>query len=55
MVKFNAKSNPQPSKTTHNTFIEIIWTVVPILDPRGDRYSFLPICSISSATSRKPI
>jgi cytochrome c oxidase subunit 2 len=31
MVKFNAKSNPQPSKTTHNTFIEIIWTVVPIL------------------------
>ena len=31
IVKFNAKSNPQPSKTTHNTFIEIIWTVVPIL------------------------
>ena len=31
MVKFNAKSNPKPSKTTHNTFIEIVWTVVPIL------------------------
>jgi len=31
IVKFNAKSNPKPSKTTHNTFIEIVWTVVPIL------------------------
>jgi cytochrome c oxidase subunit 2 len=31
IVKFNAKSSPQPSKTTHNTFIEILWTVVPIL------------------------
>jgi cytochrome c oxidase subunit 2 len=31
MVKFNAKANPVPSKTTHNTLIEVIWTVVPIL------------------------
>jgi len=31
MVKFNAKANPTPSKTTHNTFIEVVWTVVPIL------------------------
>lgn len=31
MVKFNAKSNPTPSKTSHNTFIEVVWTVVPIL------------------------
>ena len=31
MVKFNAKANPVPSKTTHNTFIEVIWTVVPVL------------------------
>jgi cytochrome c oxidase subunit 2 len=31
MVKFNAKANPVPSKTTHNTFIEILWTVVPII------------------------
>ena len=31
MVRFNAKSNPEPSKTTHNTFIEVVWTVVPIL------------------------
>ena len=31
MVKFNARSNPVPSRTTHNTFIEVIWTVVPVL------------------------
>jgi len=31
MVKFNARANPVPSKTTHNTFIEILWTVLPIL------------------------
>src|SRR5437868_4021837 len=31
MVKFNAKANPVPSRTTHNTFIEILRTVLPIL------------------------
>lgn len=31
MVRFKASANPVPSKTTHNTFIEIIWTAVPIL------------------------
>ncbi len=31
VVKFNARSNPVPSRTTHNTLIEIIWTVVPVV------------------------
>jgi len=31
IVRFNAKVHPVPSKTTHNTLIEVIWTVVPIL------------------------
>jgi cytochrome c oxidase subunit II len=31
MVRFNARANPVPSRTTHNTAIEIIWTVVPVL------------------------
>src|SRR5262252_910143 len=31
MVKFNARSNPVPSRTTHNTAIEVLWTVVPVL------------------------
>ena len=30
-VKFNAKANPVPSKTTHNTLIEVIWTIAPVL------------------------
>jgi len=31
MVRFNARANPVPSRTTHNTAIEIIWTVVPVV------------------------
>jgi cytochrome c oxidase subunit II len=31
MIRFNARMNPVPSKTSHNTLIEVIWTVVPIL------------------------
>jgi len=30
-VKFNAKANPVPSKTTHNTLIEVAWTLIPVL------------------------
>ncbi|QTD55311.1 cytochrome c oxidase subunit II [Parasphingorhabdus cellanae] len=31
MIRFRRGANPEPSKTTHNTFIEIVWTVVPVL------------------------
>ena len=31
VVRYRAKANPVPSKTTHNTFIEIIWTAIPVL------------------------
>ena len=31
VVRFRRGANPEPSKTTHNTFIEIIWTVIPVL------------------------
>jgi cytochrome c oxidase subunit 2 len=31
MVKFNAKANPVPSRTTHNTLIEVAWTIIPVL------------------------
>jgi cytochrome c oxidase subunit II len=30
-IRFNRKSNPVPSKTSHNTLIEIVWTLVPVL------------------------
>lgn len=31
VVKFNSKANPVPSRTTHNTLIEVAWTLVPVL------------------------
>jgi len=31
MFRFNERSNPNPSRTTHNTLLEVAWTVVPIL------------------------
>ena len=31
IVRFNAKANPTPAKFTHNTPIEVAWTLVPIL------------------------
>ncbi len=31
VVRFSEKANPTPSKTSHNTAIEIAWTVVPVL------------------------
>jgi cytochrome c oxidase subunit II len=31
IVRFNAKANPVPSTNTHNTLIEIAWTVIPII------------------------
>lgn len=30
-VRYNKKSNPVPAKWSHNTLIEVIWTVVPVL------------------------
>lgn len=30
-VKFNARANPVPSRTTHNTLIEVAWTLIPVL------------------------
>jgi cytochrome c oxidase subunit 2 len=31
IVRFNARANPTPTRTTHNTPIEIIWTIVPVI------------------------
>ncbi len=31
MYRFNERANPTPSKATHNTLLEVAWTVVPIL------------------------
>lgn len=31
MIRYNRRANPNPSKNSHNTLIEIIWTAVPVL------------------------
>lgn len=31
VLRFNSKTNPTPSKTSHNTVLEVLWTVIPIL------------------------
>jgi cytochrome c oxidase subunit II len=31
IVKFNEKANPVPSKTTHNSTVEVLWTVIPVV------------------------
>ena len=31
VVRFNERANPVPSKTSHNTMIQVAWTVVPVL------------------------
>jgi cytochrome c oxidase subunit 2 len=31
MVRFNARANPTPSRVTHNTLVEVAWTVIPVV------------------------
>ena len=31
MVRYNAKANPKPATWSHNTMIEVVWTLVPVI------------------------
>jgi cytochrome c oxidase subunit 2 len=31
ILRFNRSRNPTPSKTSHNTLVEVVWTVVPVM------------------------
>ena len=31
MVRYNRRANPTPSKTAHNTVLEVMWTIVPVI------------------------
>jgi cytochrome c oxidase subunit 2 len=31
IIRYNSKANPVPSKTHHNTLLEVAWTVIPVL------------------------
>ncbi|MBM3561189.1 MAG: cytochrome c oxidase subunit II [Alphaproteobacteria bacterium] len=41
--RFNERRNPKPSRTTHNTLVEVLWTVVPILILVGIGIPSLPL------------
>lgn len=43
VLRFNRRVNPVPSKTTHNTFIEVVWTLVPVLILLGIAYPSLDL------------
>jgi cytochrome c oxidase subunit II len=43
VVRFRKAANPVPSKTTHNTFIEVVWTLVPVLILLGIAYPSLDL------------
>ena len=31
LYRFSEKRNPEPSKTTHNTLVEVVWTAFPVI------------------------
>ncbi|MFV0643815.1 MAG: cytochrome c oxidase subunit II [Sphingomonadaceae bacterium] len=31
MIRYNRRANPTPSRTSHNTLIEVVWTLIPVL------------------------
>lgn len=43
IIRFRRSANPVPSKTTHNTTIEIVWTLVPVLVLLGIAYPSLDL------------
>ena len=42
-IRYNRKANPTPSSTTHNTPIEILWTIIPVFILIGIGIISLPI------------
>ena len=43
IIRFRKSANAVPSKTTHNTFIEVVWTLVPVLILLGIAYPSLDL------------
>ena len=48
------KANPVPSKLTHNTLLEVAWTVLPVVDPRRHRHPLLPPAVPPAGDSARP-
>ncbi len=43
VIRFRRAANPVPSKTTHNTTIEVVWTLLPVLILLGIAYPSLDL------------
>jgi cytochrome c oxidase subunit II len=43
IARFRRAANPEPSKTTHNTTIEVVWTLLPVLILLGIAYPSLDL------------
>ncbi len=52
--KFRASANPVPSKTSHNTVIEVIWTVGPVLILLLPRHSLVQPADRPAHAAGKP-
>ena len=48
IVRFNASANPTPSRTTHNTLLEVAWTLIPVLILVVHRHPVVPAAVLSS-------
>ena len=48
MVRFNARANPTPSRTTHNTLLEVAWTLIPVVILVGHRDPVVPAAVLSA-------
>src|SRR5438067_1795680 len=31
IIRYNQRRNPVPGKATHNTLLEVLWTIVPVI------------------------
>jgi len=43
MIRFNARANPRPSKVTHNTVLEVAWTIIPVIVLVGIGWPSFPL------------
>jgi cytochrome c oxidase subunit 2 len=43
MVRYNRRANPTPKRFTHNTLVEVVWTVIPVIILVGIAVQSFPI------------
>jgi cytochrome c oxidase subunit 2 len=43
IIRYNRRANPVPHKFTHNMFVEVVWTIVPVLILVGIAWKSFPL------------